>query len=251
MTSHGNTYTDQLVLSGGCEDGCDLVQGEIVNLEDSSTLSVIVKKPSNMKYIGPSGEDSIVNEGVLESDEPNLSISHLLKTKSDCLPCTTASINSLESPKILPARLIEEASSNQFSKTSDCLPPGRSRLQNRLSLQRKGRKTFSAETPKLTNPAQQLLNLDEILQASPILSADKNLYQAGVKLGIRIELFQERRTKSARVTSVRQRPAFLSGDAVWSSDDEVDSVREVRRLDEASYRDSTAFGKLEVTPAST
>ena len=117
-----------------------------------------------------------------------------------------------------------------------------------MSLQRKGRKTFSTPTPKLTNPAQKWLNLDKILQASPILS-DKNLSQAstdtpGVKLGNRIEKFQERRTKSARVTSVRQMPEFLSGDAVWSSDDEVDSVRLVRRLDDEDWQPEEGGGKM-------
>jgi hypothetical protein len=251
MTNHGETSTDTLVVlsGGGGEDECDLVQGEIVKLEDISTISVIVKKPTNMKDIGPFGEDSIVNEDVHESDEPNLSTRHLLETKSDCLPCTTASINSLESQKILPAKHFEEASSNQLSITSHSPPPAKSRPRprSRLSLQRKGRKTFSAKT-KLTNPAQQLLNLDEILQSSPVLS-DKILYQAstdappGVKLGNRIEKLQERRTKSVSVTSMRQRGEFLSGDCVWRSDDEVGRVSVVCRLDDEDWQPGEGGGK--------
>jgi len=104
MATHGNIGTDQLLLSAG-EDDCDLVQGEVLS---RSPLSVIVKKPTNMKNVGPFDEYSIVRESVSEmiSDFPNLNTctSHLPVTKSDCLPSTTASIRSMESISILPPK---------------------------------------------------------------------------------------------------------------------------------------------------
>merc|ERR1719318_1167648 len=148
----------------------------------------------------------------------------------------------MESVSIPPTNHFEEATSIQFSNSTSHSPsPARSRLRNRLSLKRKGRKTLSTQTPKLASPGQQqLLNLDTILQTSPILP-DKNLDQAstdtsGAKLCNSLEKIQERRTKSARVTSVKQRPGFLSGDGVWSSDEEFDSVRLVRRLDDQDWQ---------------
>jgi len=232
MATPGNIGTDQLLLLSAGEEECDLVQKEILS---RSQLSVIVKKPTIMKNVGPHDEYSNVRESVSEmiSDFPNLN-DHLPETKSDHPSCTTASIRSMvKSVSILPT--------NQFrSSTSHSPSPARSRLGNRLSLKRKGRKTLSTQTPKLASPGQQLLNLDTILQTSPILS-DKNLYQAstdtsGAKLCNSLEKIQERRTKSARVTSAKQRPGFLSGDGVWSSDDEFDSVRLVRRLDDEDWQ---------------